>query len=61
MRKKQEEERTQQVQFRMPKPLHRELRKALLDDDLTMADFFNTAAKKYIKRHSKKNNNGGQE
>ena len=54
MRKTQKEERTKQVQFRMTKKLHCELRKALLDDDLGMADFFNDTAEKYVKKHKKR-------
>ena len=54
LRKVQKDERTKQVQFRMTKELHLALRKALLDDGVSMADFFNKAAEKYIKKHKEK-------
>jgi hypothetical protein len=54
LRKVQKDERTKQVQFRMSKELHLALRKALLDDGVSMADFFNKAAEKYIKKHKDK-------
>jgi hypothetical protein len=38
----------------MSKELHLALRKALLDDGVSMADFFNKAAEKYIKKHKDK-------
>ncbi len=41
-------DRTKQVQFRMPVKLHNELRKKLIDDNISMADLFNKAAKKYL-------------
>ena len=54
MREARKKERTKQVQFRMTKELHLALRKALLDDGVSMADFFNKAAEKYIKKHKEK-------
>ena len=50
MRKALKKERTKQVQFRMPEELHLELRKALLDNGISMADLFNETAKNYIKK-----------
>ena len=55
MRKALKKERTKQVQFRMPEELHLELRKALLDSGISMADLFNETAKNYTKTHKKKN------
>lgn len=54
MRKAQKKERTKQVQFRMPEELHLALRKALLDDGVSMADLFNDTAENYIKKHKDK-------
>lgn len=55
-------DRTKQVQFRMPTVLHNQLRKLLIDDNVSMADLFNKAAEEYVKKHLKKekgeNNNG---
>ena len=51
MRKTFKNERTKQVQFRMPEKLHLELRKALLESGISMADLFNDVAKNYIKNH----------
>ena len=53
MRKALKKERTKQVQFRMPEELHLELRKALLDNGISMADLFNDTAKNYIKKQKK--------
>lgn len=44
-------ERLKQVQFRMPPQLHRELRKALIDSNISMADLFNQAAIEYVERN----------
>ena len=55
-------DRTKQVQFRMPTVLHNQLRKILIDDNVSMADLFNKAAEEYINKNLKKekgeNNNG---
>ena len=48
MREATKSDRTKQVQFRMPVKLHNELRKKLIDDNISMADLFNNAAKKYL-------------
>ena len=45
--------RTKQVQFRMPTALHNQLRKLLIDDNVSMADLFNKAAEEYIKSKEK--------
>ena len=45
--------RTKQVQFRMPTVLHNQLRKLLIDDNVSMADLFNKAAEEYIKSKEK--------
>ena len=37
-------DRTKQVQFRMPTALHNQLRKLLIDENISMADLFNKAA-----------------
>lgn len=42
-------DRTKQVQFRMPGNIHKELKKALIDDDSSLADFFNSAAENFLK------------
>ena len=42
-------DRTKQVQFRMPTALHNQLRKLLIDENISMADLFNKAAEEYIK------------
>ena len=55
-------DRTKQVQFRMPTVLHNQLRKLLIDDNVSMADLFNKAAEEYVNKNLKKekgeNNNG---
>ena len=56
MREARKKERTKQVQFRMPEELHLALRKALLDNGVSMADLFNDTAKNYIKKHKDKKN-----
>ena len=40
-------ERTKQVQFRMPEETQKELKKALIDDNSSFTDFFNEAAIAY--------------
>ena len=45
--------RTKQVQFRMPTVLHNQLRKLLIDDNVSMADLFNKAAEEYINKRKK--------
>lgn len=47
-------DRTKQVQFRMPTSLHNQLRKLLIDDNISMADLFNKAAEQYITEHLEK-------
>ena len=47
-------DRTKQVQFRMPTVLHNQLRKLLIDDNVSMADLFNKAAERYISEHLEK-------
>ena len=46
-------DRTKQVQFRMPAVLHNQLRKLLIDENISMADLFNKAAEEYIKSKEK--------
>ncbi len=46
-------DRTKQVQFRMPTALHNQLRKLLIDDNVSMADLFNKAAEEYVSKHLK--------
>ena len=50
-------DRTKQVQFRMPTVLHNQLRKLLIDDNVSMADLFNKAAEEYIKRKKEDESN----
>lgn len=47
-------DRTKQVQFRMPTALHNQLRKLLIDENISMADLFNQAANEYVKNRSEK-------
>ena len=54
MREATKSDRTKQVQFRMPTVLHNQLRKILIDDNVSMADLFNKAAERYISKHLKK-------
>ncbi len=54
MKQATKSDRTKQVQFRMPTVLHNQLRKLLIDDNVSMADLFNKAAEEYIGKHSKK-------
>ena len=46
-------DRTKQVQFRMPNERHNQLRKLLIDDNISMADLFNKAAEEYINKRKK--------
>ena len=46
-------DRTKQVQFRMPTVLHNQLRKMLIDENISMADLFNKAAEEYINNRKK--------
>ena len=46
-------DRTKQVQFRMPTVLHNQLRKLLIDDNVSMADLFNKAAEEYINKRKR--------
>ena len=48
-------DRTKQVQFRMPTVLHNQLRKLLIDENISMADLFNKAAEEYINNRKKEN------
>lgn len=42
-------DRDKQVQVRFPASLHKQLKLALLQDDSSLADFFNEAAAAYVK------------
>lgn len=42
-------DRDKQVQVRLPASLHKQLKLALLQDDSSLADFFNDAATAYLK------------
>lgn len=42
-------DRDKQVQVRLPASLHKQLKLALLQDDSSLADFFNEAAAAYLK------------
>ena len=53
MREATKSDRTKQVQFRMPTVLHNQLRKLLIDENISMADLFNKAAEEYIDRRKK--------
>ena len=53
MQQANKSDRTKQVQFRMPTVLHNQLRKLLIDDNVSMADLFNKAAEEYIDRRKK--------
>ena len=53
MREATKSDRTKQVQFRMPTVLHNQLRKLLIDDNVSMADLFNKAAEEYINNRKK--------
>ena len=41
-------DRDKQVQVRLPASLHKQLKLALLQDDRSLADFFNEAAAAYV-------------
>lgn len=45
--------RDKQVQVRLPASLHKQLKLALLQDDSSLADFFNEAANAYLKNPEK--------
>ena len=53
MKQATKSDRTKQVQFRMPITLHSQLRKILIDDNVSMADLFNKAAEEYINKRKK--------
>ena len=42
-------DRDKQVQVRLPAALHKQLKVALIEDDSSLADFFNEAATAYLK------------
>lgn len=42
-------DRDKQVQVRLPASLHKQLKMALIQDDSSLADFFNEAAAAYVK------------
>ena len=46
-------DRDKQVQVRFPASLHKQLKLALLQDDSSLADFFNEAANAYLKNPEK--------
>ena len=46
--------RTKQVQFRMPEELHTKLKAALVYDKSSFTDFFNNAAEHYLRRRDTK-------
>lgn len=46
-------DRDKQVQVRLPASLHKQLKLALLQDDSSLADFFNEAANAYLKNPEK--------
>ena len=50
MKQATKSDRTKQVQFRMPTVLHNQLRKILIDDNVSMADLFNKAAEEYVNK-----------
>ena len=58
MREALKKGRTKQVQFRMPVELHLELRKALLNSGMSMADLFNDTAKEYVKKQQQDKSKG---
>lgn len=45
--------RDKQVQVRLPKTLHKQLKLALLQEDSSLADFFNEAAHAYLNNPEK--------
>ena len=46
-------DRDKQVQVRLPASLHKQLKMALIQDDSSLADFFNDAANAYLKNPEK--------
>ena len=46
-------DRDKQVQVRLPASLHKQLKIALIQDDSSLADFFNEAANAYLKNPEK--------
>ena len=46
-------DRDKQVQVRLPASLHKQLKLALIQDDSSLADFFNEAAEAYLKNPEK--------
>ena len=46
-------DRDKQVQVRLPASLHKQLKLALIQDDSSLADFFNEAAEAYLKKTKK--------
>lgn len=46
-------DRDKQVQVRLPASLHKQLKMALIQDDSSLADFFNEAAKAYLENPKK--------
>ena len=46
-------DRDKQVQVRLPAALHKQLKLALIQDDSSLADFFNEAANAYLKNPDK--------
>ena len=46
-------ERDKQVQVRLPAALHKDLKLTLMQNDSSLADFFNEAAKAYLKDPAK--------
>ena len=46
-------ERDKQVQVRLPAVLHKDLKLTLMQNDSSLADFFNEAAKAYLKDPAK--------
>ena len=45
-------DRDKQVQVRLPASLHKQLKLALIQDDSSLADFFNEAAEAYLKNQT---------
>ena len=46
-------DRNKQVQVRLPASLHKQLKLALIDNDSSLADFFNEAAAAYVNNPDK--------
>lgn len=54
MRKTEDKsDRDKQVQVRLPASLHKQLKLALIQNDSSLADFFNEAANAYLKNPEK--------